>query len=440
MRMKSEWATARLTTSSAAAKAAAGSARGRATLYTIAGSVFPGFLFLACLPVIRRDLDPSVFGYYMLCWSGVGMSAIFELGIGRAVTYFTGKQRSQGADAELAAAWTYLWALGALLSVAAAIGTWAFDAPVRSSDVSLAAWAALLATVPFGVLTAGYRGVLEGALHFGGAAALRAITVIALMGIPWVAGAIFVSAEAVGIGFLLARLVVLALHHAYERWAVGVLRRVRSAGTNEAAARVGGFIASMAVATSIGTLLGFLDRIVLASGSAVAAMADYLVPFELASRVTIVPAAVSSVLFALVSADGYGGDLKARVSQSQFAVSIFVIPVMAVLFVFSGPVLETWMGGVPTQASVRILQVLAVGVAFNSVAQVALATMQAAGGERVVMWIYLAELTPTILLTWWAFGAFGATGLSVAWTARCFVDCVALVLAQRRMHAFGVVQ
>jgi O-antigen/teichoic acid export membrane protein len=370
----------------------------------------------------------------MLCWSAIGMSAIFELGIGRAVTHFTGKQQSQGSPAELGAAWTFLWMLGALVSVAALIGSLALQVLQNQSGVSVAAWSLLLATVPLGVLTAGYRGVIEGALQFGGAAVLRALTVVALMALPWLFGIQYASVEAVGLGFLVARLGVLGCHHAYERRSVGMVRQVRRAATRQAYLRVGGFIASLAVATSIGTFLGYLDRLVLASGSAVQSFADYLVPFELVSRVGIIPAAVSSVLFAVVSSAKHSEELKARASQSHYTVGLFIIPVTVLCCLFAGPILETWMGVAPTLTSVRIMQVLAVGVAFNSIAQVALASAQAAGGERQIMWIYVAELPLTLLLTWWAFDEYGMTGLAIAWSGRCIIDCVALVVLQRRIH------
>jgi O-antigen/teichoic acid export membrane protein len=94
--------------------------------------------------------------------------------------------------------------------------------------------------------------------------------------------------------------------------------------------------------------------------------------------------------------------------------------------------LQVWLGGAFPAQSTRVVQLLAVGVLLNGVAQIPFVLLQGAGRASWTAKLHVLELVPYVVLAWWLIGRLGVTGAALAWSARCAVDAAAvLVLAGR---------
>jgi O-antigen/teichoic acid export membrane protein len=95
--------------------------------------------------------------------------------------------------------------------------------------------------------------------------------------------------------------------------------------------------------------------------------------------------------------------------------------------------LELWLGGDFARHGAVALQWLAVGVLFNSVAQIPFALLQSAGRADLAAKLHLLELPLYLAGVWWLIERYGITGAAMAWTLRSFLDCVGMFLLGRHL-------
>ena len=109
------------------------------------------------------------------------------------------------------------------------------------------------------------------------------------------------------------------------------------------------------------------------------ALAYYTAPFEIVSRLAMVPGAVSGVLFPAFALSLVRDPTRTKVLLSRGVKYIFlaVFPVVLVISAFAPEALRLWLGVSFAQNSSSVLRWLAVGVAIaNCLAQLPFALLQ----------------------------------------------------------------
>ena len=277
----------------------------------LVASVLPFPLALVTVPAVIRGFGVERYG--VLATAGVVLAyfGLLDLGLGRASTRFLA--RSFGEDTDDATAETF-WtvtglaaaiglAAGALLlAVAAPLARHVLRVPAALVSDSEAAFQALALAAPFVVLLPALLGALEARRRFDLVAAISvptaALGLLAPLGVlPWttrlmpvmlVIAAVQAAACAVTLAVCL-------------RVLPGVRRRVRlRLGV------VGGLVGYgrwVAVSNVVGPLMVNADRLVIGSVMSVRAVSYYAAPFDLVTRMSLVPASVMRALFPLFSAD-----------------------------------------------------------------------------------------------------------------------------------------
>jgi len=95
--------------------------------------------------------------------------------------------------------------------------------------------------------------------------------------------------------------------------------------------------------------------------------------------------------------------------------------------------LALWLGSDFALKSYGVTSILAVGILFNSLAQIPFAFIQASGDARTTALIHILEALiyiPTLLLM---MKAYGITGVAIAWTFRALLDLVLLHAQAKRV-------
>jgi O-antigen/teichoic acid export membrane protein len=100
--------------------------------------------------------------------------------------------------------------------------------------------------------------------------------------------------------------------------------------------------------------------------------------------------------------------------------SVFPIVTLIVLFAEKG--LRWWLNAEFAQNSTLVLQWLAVGVLFNSLAQIPFVLLQSAGRPDITAKIHLIELPFYLLALWLLVSEVGINGAAMAWCARSMLD------------------
>ena len=418
----------------------------RNTVLNVAGQALPMLAALVSIPILIHHLGPARFGVLTLAWAMIGYFGLFDLGLGRALTQAVAERLgSVEAAKELPeVVWTALGLMlalgiagGALLVVASSpLVDGVLKVPAALRGETVGAFILLGLSLPAVVCTAGFRGLLEAHQDFAAATALRIPLAISTFVAP-----LAVLPFSTRLGPLVAVLVV----GRYVTWAAHValcMRRypyLQSRPQPSRAAvmpllRVGGWMTASNIASPV---MGYLDRFYIGAVLALAAVAHYVTPYEIVTRLQIFPGAMIAVLFPAF-ASTYVSDPQRTALLFDRALRILVLttfPLILAVVLFAREGLSLWVGPSFAVESAPVLRWLAVGVFANSLAQAPFAMLQGTGRSDLTAKLHLVELPMYVAGLAWVTHRYGIVGVALAWTVRVTIDAVVLfVFANRRIE------
>ncbi len=408
------------------------------TLINLAGFGLPLLVGLITIPLIVRGFGVERFGVLTLAWAVIGYFSLFDMGIGRAITQSMAERLGIASERDISRlAWTGLlmMLIFALIGavIVASLAPWfvssILNMPKALGEETVAAFILLAAAIPAVVLSAGLAGILAALQRFDLINALRIpmgmmIFLIPLAILPYSKSVAYVCAGLLGIRVLFLVLHVAACFHAFHP-----LRTHRGIARSE----IGGLLSFggwMTVTNVIGPLMMYMDRFVIGAVISVSAVAYYVTPYEMVTRLLAIPAALVAVLFPAFAAAKAGGSSHATTLYSMGGRAILGIlaPIVLVLVVFAEEGLHLWLGADFAQKSAAVLQWLAIGVFLNSYAQVPFVFIQGIGRADITAKLHLLELPIYIALMFWLLNAHGIVGVAIAWLLRAAVDAALLTL------------
>jgi O-antigen/teichoic acid export membrane protein len=418
------------------------------TVWNLAGLLIPLLVALATIPPTISGLGLDRFGALTLAWMVLGYFSLFDLGVGRALTQRVAAGEAAGRQGELPALVGTALGLTAALGAAGALALglpagWIVERVLRVPpalvEEARGALRLLALVLPFVLATAALRGVLEARQRFDLVNAVRlplgAFTYAApLLVLP------FSRRLDVVVGVLAAgRVAALAAHAVLCRRAApvlaGGLRFDRALAAPLMA--LGGW---MTVSNVVGPLMVYFDRFAVGALLGLAAVAYYATPFELVTKLLLVPMALAQVLFPAFAGrllDDPAGAARLQ-DRGARALLLVLLPPVLVIAVWAPQILRLWLGEDFAQHGTAVLRWLALGVLLNGIAQVPFALLQGAGRVKTTALLHLVELPFYLAGLLFLLRAYGVTGAAIAWAARAAVDLLALaVLARRLVSAAG---
>jgi len=205
------------------------------------------------------------------------------------------------------------------------------------------------------------------------------------------------------------------------------------APTRGAAREMLGFGAWLSVSNIVGPLLVYLDRFVIGAMLAVSAVAYYTAPYEVITRLWLVPAALTGVLFPAFAASDRAL-LLARYRMGIKAILAAIFPLAVGGALFAAQWLEAWLGSEYADQGAWAAKLLCIGVLLNCLAYLPFTLLQARGRADLVAKTHLAELPVYLLLLAVTVPAYGIAGAALAWALRCACDAAVLFwLAHRKV-------
>jgi O-antigen/teichoic acid export membrane protein len=186
----------------------------------------------------------------------------------------------------------------------------------------------------------------------------------------------------------------------------------------------------MTISNIVGPLMTFSDRFLLAALVSTTAVAYYATPYDVVTKLSIIPAALVSVLFPAFSSSLTNDPARATrlFGRGTICIMLALFPSCLLIVTFAQPTLTLWLGAAFAQHSAHVLQWLAVGVFINSLAQIPFALVQAAGRPDLTAKLHLAELPCYFVGIWFLIRTDGIDGAAIAWVGRIIVDTIALFL------------
>ena len=191
----------------------------------------------------------------------------------------------------------------------------------------------------------------------------------------------------------------------------------------------------MTASNILGPLLEYVDRFLIGSLISMTAVAYYTTPYEVITKVRLMPGALVGVLFPAFAAtfvsDKSRTDRMFHVGVKGLFLALFPVTLLTVTLAHEG--LAAWLGPQFAANSTRVLQWLAIGVLLNCLAQVPFALIQGVGRPDLTAKLHLVELPIYAVTLWLLVGRYGIIGAAVAWVLRVAVDTTCLFAIAHRM-------
>jgi O-antigen/teichoic acid export membrane protein len=403
---------------------------------------------LFAIPLLIQGLGTDRFGVLTLVWMLIGYFGLFDLGIGRALTQLvSGMLEGDRAGQIPRLTWTGL----ALMLVFGAVGSvllasvtpWlvggALNIPPSLRAESLTAFYVLAASLPLVITTSGFRGVLEAYQRFDLINAIRVP-----MGVFTFAGPLLVlpfsnSLAPIVVVLVFGRAVAWAAHVFCCLHAVPGLRS-RPGFDRESIAPLARFGGWMTVSNLASPVMVYFDRFLVAALLSVGAVAYYVTPYEVVTKLWLVPGALLAVLFPAFAATSMRDNRQLALLTSRAIHIIFLVlfPVILILITWAPELMHAWLGPEFSRQSAPVLRWLAFGVFINSLAQVPFTVLQGMGRPDLTAKLHLCELPLYGLIAWWLVRTMGIEGAAIAWVGRATIDAVALsILTIRALPGGG---
>jgi O-antigen/teichoic acid export membrane protein len=184
----------------------------------------------------------------------------------------------------------------------------------------------------------------------------------------------------------------------------------------------------MTVSNIVGPLMVYMDRFLIGGLISVTAVAYYTTPYEVVTKLWLIPGSLVSVLFPAFSTSFVQEPLRAKQMFNRGVKYIFLIlfPITLIIVTFANEGLTLWIGKDFAQNSTLVLQWLAIGVLINSLAQVPFALIQGVGRPDITAKFHFIELPFYMLILWKFTTAFGIVGAAYAWVLRVSLDTILL--------------
>ncbi|NOZ51521.1 MAG: flippase [Gammaproteobacteria bacterium] len=415
----------------------------RNVVWNLLGVGTPLLVAIVAIPILIDGLGVARFGVLTLAWMVVGYFSLFDLGLGRALTKLVAEKLGNGHDDEIPSIfWTAMLLMAALgvlgAVVVAALSPWlvgsVLEIPSELQSETLTAFYLLAASIPIVISATGLRGVIEAHQRFGLVNAVRMpLGVFTFIG-PVVVLPFSNSLVPVVAVLVVARLVSWC---AYAVLCLKVDPALRHrVGIHRAMVRplisFGGW---MTITNIVGPLMVYMDRFLIGAAVTMTAVAYYATPYEVVTKLWIIPGALMGVMFpAFAAAIVQDRTRAARLFQravNYIFLSLFPVVLIVVTFAHEG--LTLWLGDEFANNSSLVLQLLAVGVFINSHAHVPSGLVQGAGRPDLTAKLHLIELPFYLLILWWLIGDYGIIGAAIAWVLRVAVDTVILFVMAHRL-------
>lgn len=409
---------------------------GRNTLINILGQGIPLLFALLALPFVINGLGTERFGVLVTIWVVTGYFSLFDMGLGRATTKFLADEDARGGDKSYPIIFTSILLLTGLGFVGTLIvfllTPWLIGSflniPADLVDESKYAFYILSLSIPFVLGSLAVRGVLEARQRFGIVNAVK-IPASLINYVGPVPVLLFSNSLVPLVSLLVAARIVTYFIYLYFSLQGEKLRWVPYLKLKKWAEKLFGFGAWLTVSNVISPIMVYMDRFIIGAILTMSAVTYYTTPYEVVSRLLIISGSFMGVMFPAFSVYSKN-DPKKLIELIQSSVRYLMLalaPVILFIILSSESLLYYWLGNEFSENSTVVMQVLALGMLFNSLAMIPFTALQAYGRPDILAKIHMVELPLYLGMIWYFTHLFGINGVAMAWTIRVALDGLLII-------------
>ena len=419
----------------------------QSTIWNFLGQGVPLIAAFFTIPILIDGLGLGRFGTLTLVWVLIGYASILDFGLGRALTQLVaqeiGENEGRNVSPLVSTALLSMMMIGGIAVIVFWVAAgWLARALLHSPPELFGETSASLRIIalslPFLVVSTGLRGVLEAYQRF------DLVNIVRLpLGLLSYIGPLIVLPFSHRLDFIVVVLVAgrIATVIVYSTFCYRLVPQLNLGFFDVRYVRpLLAFGSWMTVSNVISPLMLYLDRFLIAGLVSVTAVAYYTTPYEVVTRLWIVPGAILGVMFPAFSYEFSQNRQRARKLYFRSLTAIFAILLLPVLGVilFAKPGLSLWLGPAFAEKSFVVFRLLAVGVLLNSLAQASAAFIQAAGRPAITAKLHLLEILPYLTYLWFLVKAYGIVGAATAWLIRVALSFIALGFVSIRFNRASI--
>ena len=408
------------------------------SLINLTALVVPLLLALITIPIYLRLIGEVRYGFLTIAWLLLGYFGLFDFGLGKAAA----QRLAQLHDASHVQRQEVFWtaaimsvSLGAIGAVALFFSAdWLFtdvlelNQPLLSEAQAAVPWLAIALPLTTGI------SMLAGSLQ-----ARQAFFTLAVGQVTGQAMSLILPLVAAAFGFVEIHYLIpatiigqmigglgLVIGCAYHlplssclRWSTSHARGLL---------KYGGWIA---VSGIVGPLMTVIDRFVLGARLDMTAVTTYTVPYQIVTRISLLPNSLVAALFPKLSMQEADA-ARTLMNHALKAITVTVTPLVVLTLLLLEPFLSAWVGPDLSARATPVGEVLLLGVWINAIAYIPLTFLQARGRPDIPAKFHLLEIGPYIAILWLLTDSYGTIGAAIAWSLRVTVDTLLLFIAVKR--------
>ena len=413
-------------------------------IWNFLGGTLPLLVGVIVFPLIIQQYGIERFGLLAIAWSLVGYFGLFDMGLSRALTQMVSNKLSQNTQSEevvtiIQTALLVSWGLGILGGVILwLVSDWLvvniLSVSKHIENETIQAFEILAIAIPFVVIASMLRGVMESLQLFKQASVIRVF-----LGVCTFLGPYLVTFYGISLVYavyaLLAIRVAAWLMHAYALNSTELMKNKIKAFKFNVLKPLFAFGGWMTVSNVIGPLMVYFDRFVIAYLLGVSAVAYYVAPYEIITKLWIIPASIAGVLFPIFSRDWLTnsvGSVEVLIKGLLY-VSIILFPIILLFASFASEGLRFWLGADFATKSASIVGWFSAGIFVNSIGQILYAKLQGIGRPDLTAKLHIFESIPYWIVLYILIKKYGIEGAAIAWFLRVSVDTFLLAVLVTRL-------
>lgn len=406
------------------------------TFWNLSGYALPTLIAIPALGFLARGLGPERFGLFSLALAIIGYASIFDAGLSRAVVREISLHRDDPVECKKIVANSSLILLilgclgGGLIYFSGAAIVSVLNVQPDFYHETLNAISLVSLSLPFFLLNQAWLAILEGREEFKKSNLIKSVNSSLIAGLPALAVIIHPSLTWAVLGLLTARLLSLIFTFYNCRMHIVHSQLKPDRKTAVRLLHYGGWIT---VSNIISPLMSYFDRFVVSNVMGASHVAFYSAPAEGVQRLTIIPGALARAVFPKLSGRYGQAEKQKQLKLAYIMMLLAIVPIALVGIIFADMIIPLWLGNQYAGLPAEVFKVLLIGFIFGSVAQIPFASIQGAGHSRITALIHLCELLPYLGVLYYFIHLWGVMGVAFAWTLRVAIDCLVLMIVNRRL-------
>ena len=411
------------------------------TVYNLLGYGVPLVFALVLIPPLISKLGTERFGVLNLIWIVVGYFSFFDFGFGKGLTKVIAEKIGLNQTEQISKIfWTTILIMIFIGLVTVLILFFFVGQIVNIINVSnaihqetLDTFYVLILAIPIVSTTAGLRGVLEAYQKF---AEINIIRVS--LGISTFLGPLLVLVITNSLFWVLVFLIFIRLliWVTYLLLCFKVNKNIREKITFDVNSirPVLKFSIWITIINIIGPIILYSDRLLIAALISAEAIAYYATPFEVVTKLLLIPTSLIVVLFPIFSSSYLNNPELAKKILLRGAKLIFLIlyPIVFLMITFAHNGMNLWLGEKYANNSALVLQLLAIGILFNSISSIPNNFFQGTGKPKIPALINLIELPFYLLAMWLTIKNWGIQGAAITYMIAAATDALIMFTVARR--------